>query len=111
MKIVCQIKKRMTLEAFAEENDLTFVIAENDNVEYTVAFSNIELKRGKWLISPHGRGKILADVISTYCEEISNELMILNAYDRENRREIQVPTITGHSISIETYRNALQNAN
>lgn len=103
MKIKMNRLPRATLEAFAEERDLTMVIEErvpddmgarwSEDSRYYAQFEDCEIKDGRILRSEYGNGRTPWEAMANYAQEISGALLVLNAFG-PNRREIQAPILT-----------------
>lgn len=96
MKIERALVKRESLESFADTHNLTLSITEREKpdcyrLRYYVDFKHAEIKRDGCLISLTGNGTTEDEAIEDYMKQISGELLIVHAYDKSKRKEIQVP--------------------
>lgn len=97
MKIEKNLIRRMTLEEFAEEHDLTMEINERDSSivapRYYAQFKYSELEDGSVFIGIYGNGHTEEGAIKDYEEQLSKlygRKLIFNAFTPE-RQEIVIP--------------------
>lgn len=99
MKIERTEIEKMTIQEFAERNDLTMVIEErnvlaNSSSRYSAQFKYSELRHGGCMLkSAYGCGPTEDRAIENCAKEIDCGMLILHAMDKSKRREIQVPRL------------------
>ena len=93
MKIIRRGLPEMSIEEFADTNDLTMVIEKGymplAGMRTTAWFKDAEIRDGSCLASPFGCGSTEAEAIAHYASRISGQTMVV-------RREydIEVPVLT-----------------
>lgn len=97
MDIIITQVPEMTLEQFANENELTMEVHERrvyreSADRYYAHFSRAEVKKDCILCSEYGDGNTPDDAIKNYGYKISMKLLVIDAYG-PNRRELLVPRI------------------
>jgi hypothetical protein len=90
--------ERDTIEKFADKHGLVMEVRELDvktfgGEPWAASFKNAETKDGCILAYESGRGYSPEEAITDYAKIISRKLLVLNAYDKEKRREILVPIL------------------
>lgn len=91
---------QMSIEEFAEKYDLTMEVHDlgPDNIprrgfRYYVIFSNAKIvQEGLWLVSKSGKGNSQEEAIADYTTQINNNILVLNAHDKE-RHTIKIPRL------------------
>jgi hypothetical protein len=86
---------------FARTNDLDMVVIERARglretmklARYFAYFQGAEVKSDAVLSGEYGNGNVPEDAIANYALRISGKLLVIDAYDKEKRREIQVPEL------------------
>lgn len=88
----------VTLDHFAKLNDLTMRVVEREdwqirtgNSRYYAEFEGAEVKILNMLCGIYGNGDSFDEAIKDYIERILGDLLVINAADKEKRREIRVP--------------------
>lgn len=105
MKVEVHYVEKNTLEAFADEHDLTVVVYEREpellrlprigpNARFFAEFQCCEVKEGRVLCSYYGDGPTPEAAMEDYARRISGKLLVMNAYS-PTRKEIQAPHFTG----------------
>ncbi len=103
MKIENSLVPEMTIEAFADQHNLTMQVRERGvnslrfckehhgtSYRYLAHFKNCEVSEGGCLKSAHGNGHTQEEAIADYAKEISEQYLIFDAFTN-NRREIKAP--------------------
>lgn len=95
MKVILKDLKRSTIEAFANEHDLTMEIVERDPISwelgrYYAHFKGCEVKDDRFLASVSGNGSTMNEAITEYTKRISGKTLVFGAYT-QNRVEIDCP--------------------
>lgn len=87
-------EEEMTLEEFADKHNLTMYVYErkNKNLPRFYARFDAEVSEGRFLKSVFGEGDTPEEAIVDYIPQISQKLLVLNAYSR-SRKEIKVPKL------------------
>lgn len=95
MKIERRLVPEMTIEDFADREDLTLEIHERSQAycrglpRFIASFQGVELKEG-FLSSSYGNGETEAEAIADYAAKISERFLVIDAYG-PNRRELVAP--------------------
>ena len=96
MKIKKELLPRQTIEAFAEEHDLTMVVCErphwSQHPQFYASFDRAEVGVNGTLRGVYGNGGTHEEAVAAYGPEISEQLLVIDARG-SNRREIRVPII------------------
>jgi hypothetical protein len=97
MKIVLKEIPTMTIEQFAERNELLMEIYEritpsSRSMRYFAHFRNAEVKDGEMLIGSFGNGATPEEAITNYALAISMKLLVIYEASKQVR-EIQVPRL------------------
>jgi len=98
MKIREYLISRMSIQEFADKNDLTLEIHERGIYDtgrrYYVYFEHTEIsEEGRaMLISAHGNGSTGEEAIEDYAKEISKKYLVVDAHTLD-RREIRIPKL------------------
>jgi hypothetical protein len=85
----------MTIEEFAENNNLIMEIHERNDPKLPKHYAHFKLsdiKEGSCLIGKFGDGETEQEAIRNYAKEISGQLLVIGAFSN-NRRNIQVPRL------------------
>ncbi len=100
MEIERNLIDRVSIEQFAEKNDLVMVVDERGiNIRtasqyqffrFYASFKCVEVKSGGILFGEHGDGDTEEEAIYDYARRISGELIVVDAGDPRKRREIKV---------------------
>ena len=96
----------MTLEEFADINGLVLKVKERssetvsmvhvgENRRFYAMFEDSEIKEDCTLRGGFGDGATEEQAILNYAKEISEKMLVINAFDSDKRREIGVPRIIG----------------
>ena len=88
----------MTIEEFAEKNNLLMVITErslgmDDPLRFYAHFKKCEVKGYGVLISTYGNGATPDAAVEHYARKIELTTLVCNAFSSKNRKEIQVPRL------------------
>ena len=94
----------MKLSAFADQHGLKMKVVERTRTDlhpsfpygpnrWLAHFDDVEVKDGSVLIGTHGNGATQAQAIKNYAREISGKCLVVNAFNRETRREIYAPEL------------------
>jgi len=100
MKIEYDVLPEMTLEEFADANDLIVEVRERPHIRvgrpsrFYASFKHVEVMENGCLAGYFGDGRTAEEAIENYAQEISRRRIAVNAYT-DHRIEIQVPTLTG----------------
>lgn len=102
MKIIRKAKPKMTIERFAEENNLIMEIHERPEKfrrgfpqvldKHYACFEGAEVSDRGCLCGITGNGSTEEMAIADYAQKISEEQLVIDAY-KATRREISVPTL------------------
>jgi hypothetical protein len=97
MKITRKEIPQMTIEEFAEKNELEMEIHERprpvgDPSRYYAHFRRAEVKDGGMLVGSYGDGATPELAIENYAPQISLRRLVIDAYS-EQRRELEVPRL------------------
>ena len=91
--------ERMTIEEFGEKHNLTMEIhersSEDSPTRFYAHFTHSDLSDGHFLVGTYGNGHTPQEAVRNYAKEISGKLLVIDAWGKENRREIVVPVLTG----------------
>ena len=85
----------MTIEEFAENNNLIMEVHERDDPKLPRCYAHFKLsdiKDGSCLIGKYGDGETEQEAIRNYAKEISGKLLVIGAFSSD-RRNIQVPRL------------------
>lgn len=104
MKILEDFIPTMTIEEFAEKHNLVMVVKERGSSlmrmphigrsgRFYAEFENSEIKGDGVLIGVFGNGPTPKDAISDYARHISERRLVLKAWNKSERREIEVPRL------------------
>ena len=90
----------MTIEEFADANDLTMQIRErrvpaNDPMRYYAHFASCEIIGDGVLLSTFGDGQTAEDAIADYAKAIELSRLAIDA-DTDKRRELVVPRLVAN---------------
>ncbi len=97
MKIEKYPGKQETLGSFADRNNLIMEVHErphvheSNNDKWYAHFKHCEIQDGGLLIGSYGNGRTPEDAIINYIPKIVGHAIVINAMDKEARREIYVP--------------------
>lgn len=91
MKIIRRCTAPVNIEDFADRHDLVMVVAERYHNRLAPYYAYFEAAEGSMLCSTFGDGHSEREAISNYCKEIAGRVLVVNAYDQTNRKEIAVP--------------------
>lgn len=96
MKIELHDKPAITIEEFAEKHDLVMTVHCRNRPpgapdRYYAKFKDAEIGDGRFLSSAFGDGPTPEAAIQAYAEDIRCKKLVINAYQIEQRREIEVP--------------------
>jgi hypothetical protein len=87
-----------TVDQFAKQHDLTMKVGERESWQvntgrprFYAEFEGVEVKIGRMLCSFYGDGDTIFEAIKDYFDRIQGALLVLNAADKEKRKEIRVP--------------------
>ena len=103
MKIKMFPVERMTISGFAKKHGLIMEVHEREGdmikkcgegIRFYAEFSRSEIKDGPILIGTFGDGRTPSEAIKNYATEISGKLLVINAYNKKERREIYVPILS-----------------
>ena len=99
MKIKMFPAERMTISGFAKKHGLIMEVHEREAemgewLRFHASFPNAEIKVGPGLIGSFGDGRTPLEAIKNYATEISGKLLVINAYNKKERREIYVPILS-----------------
>jgi hypothetical protein len=104
MEIKLTLLDRCDLVEFADKNKLVMEVHERvpadmgtrwvENYRYFAHFSHCEVKEGMILSGTFGDGATPEEAIREYTQSISGKLLVIDAMDREKRREIRAPILT-----------------
>ena len=95
MKITRSHSVSMSVGAFAEQHGLAMKVHKRTDGSFSAEFEGAEVRRGTcMLLSMSGEGFTEELAISDYAQQLSGQLMIVDAL-RDTRREIWVPQLTG----------------
>lgn len=98
MKVKYEFKNDITLEELAKRHNLVMRVIERDarfrekNMRFYAKFEGVEAKGNFSLTSVYGDGNTGEEAIFNYCKEISNRVLVKDAY-KDTRVEIDVPTV------------------
>lgn len=97
MKLKIDCIPVMTIEEFADKNELVMEICERrvpegDANRFYASFESCEVKGNGVLIGVHGDGSTHEEAIRDYACRISLTTIVMNAYAKD-RKEIQVPRL------------------
>jgi len=85
--------KKVGLDEFATKNGLALEITRGDT-GYSCSFIPFaEIKAGSILITVNGYGDTELAAIKDFIQNVSGQVIVLDAYDKKKRREIQVPEL------------------
>ena len=87
--------EEMTIEEFAENNNLIMEVHERDNPKLPrcyAHFKHSEIKDGICLSGKFGDGETEQEAIRNYAKEISGQMLVIGAFSND-RRNIQVPRL------------------
>lgn len=97
MKIVTERVPEMTIEEFADANDLVMEVKERpvpvgDPYRYYAKFAGCDVTDGSFLIGTYGNGATPEAAIAEYAIAISLRRIVSNDH-RPSRRELSVPRL------------------
>jgi len=97
MNTICEYIPEMTIEAFAEANDLTMIICERplpvgNDLRYYAHFQHCEVMDKSMLISEYGNGSTPEEAVAAYAKRINMGRIVVHAYT-SGRLEIKVPRL------------------
>ena len=86
----------MNIEEFADILGVNLIITRyaNQGGRYTAKFDGVEVKRDKHdviLCGLYGKSKSSHEAVADYVENIRGKWLVINAYQKEKRREFGVP--------------------
>jgi hypothetical protein len=104
MEIVTEPVKRMRLSAFADQHGLRMKVIERkpgdlhpqfkyETNRWYAQFDNAEVKDGICLVGTFGNGATKAEAIKDYAKKISGKRLVIDAFNKEKRREIEAPML------------------
>jgi hypothetical protein len=104
MQIEVQKARRIKLSDFADQHGLKMKVVERTRTDlhssipfepsrWFAYFDDVEVKDGSVLIGTHGNGPTQAQAIKAYAREISGKCLVVDAFNRETRREIYAPEL------------------
>ncbi len=102
MIIERELVPEMTIEDFADSHGLVMQVMERESADIAMAhigpngrfyahFKGAEIKGNRVLISTFGDGATEANAIANYAKEISEKILVFNAYDKAARLELKCP--------------------
>ncbi len=92
--------EEVPIQRFAIENRLTMEVRERSTHElprFYAQFSGAEVGSFGTLASVFGDGDSESEAIADYAKRISGKILVLNAYSKWKRREIQVPKLAPYT--------------
>jgi hypothetical protein len=103
MKIENNFIDRSTIEAFAEQHNLTMVVRErrkssycagpwSEDVRYYASFRDCDIAEGGMIKGSFGNGSSPEKAIIDYANEISGALLVIDSLGK-NRKDIRVPIL------------------
>lgn len=97
MKIITSYIPEITIEEFADKNNLVMQVGERathvtSGSRYYARFVGAEVKDGIMLNGVSGSGMTPKQAIDDYARRISLETLVVDAYTK-NRREIKTPRL------------------
>jgi len=99
VKIKREMLARMSIEEFAEENDLTMKVVERKHYDHKgqrfyAVFDGAEVKGDSVLMGLYGDGETEEEAIRSYAQVISGKTIVFNA-EKKYRLELDVPILKG----------------
>lgn len=98
MKIEREDVPQMTIEEFAEKHDLVMEVRERPYPvgspgRYYASFKNSDTMEDGCIVGTHGDGPTPEAAIKDYAAELSLKRLVLNAFTKQKRIEINVPRL------------------
>ena len=99
MKIERHYVAEMSIYKFGALNDLVMEVHEREThdlsspTRFYAHFKHAEVKDGCALTGTFGNGRTEREAILDYAKEISLKLLVLDAMDKDKRRELRVPRL------------------
>ena len=114
MQIDVKLVQKRSLEEFADEHNLVMEVVEREHhgniygngyhvSRFYAHFKKVDIKEGFCLIGSTGNGETQEEAIEDYMREISNKLIVFDAFSETDRKELWVPNL------ISVYKPATRN--